>query len=58
VEYIDEAEASILMTTEHLCSLLKELVELPHETEWVEFKVNNADPEDIGQYLSAISNST
>lgn len=57
MEYIDEAEVSILMNTEYLFSLLKELVELPHETEWVEFKVNNADPEDIGQYLSAISNS-
>lgn len=45
------------MSEEYLCSLLGSLVNLPHETEWVEFKVNNADPEDIGQYLSAISNS-
>jgi len=45
------------MSAEYLCSLLEDLVNLPHETEWVEFKVNNADPEDIGQYLSAISNS-
>ncbi len=46
------------MSTEYLCSLLEELVALPHETEWVEFKVNNAEPENIGQYLSALSNST
>ena len=45
------------MSEEYLCSLLESLVNLPHETEWVEFKLNNADPEDIGQYLSAISNS-
>jgi hypothetical protein len=45
------------MSAEYLCSLLEDLVNLPHETEWVEFKVNNAEPEDIGQYLSAISNS-
>lgn len=45
------------MRVDYLCSLLEDLVNLPHETEWVEFKVNNAEPEDIGQYLSAISNS-
>ncbi len=29
----------------------------PHETEWLEFKGNNKDPERIGKYLSALSNS-
>lgn len=37
--------------------LIRELVKLPHESEWVEFKQNNADPTEIGQYISAISNS-
>lgn len=32
-------------------------MELPHETEWVEFKRDNDKPEEIGEYLSAISNS-
>ena len=45
------------MEVDYLCSLLEDLVNLSHETEWVEFKVNNENPEDIGQYLSAISNS-
>ena len=45
------------MATDYLCSLLEDLVSMPHETEWVEFKLNNFEPEDIGQYLSAISNS-
>src|SRR5690606_35622187 len=30
---------------------------LPKETEWLEFKQNNADPERIGQYLSGLANS-
>ena len=38
-------------------SLLKELLALPKETEWVEFKLNNDDPQEIGEYLSALSNS-
>lgn len=29
----------------------------PVETEWLEFKSNNKDPERIGKYLSALSNS-
>lgn len=37
--------------------LINELTTLPKETEWVEFKVNNANPQEIGEYLSALSNS-
>lgn len=37
--------------------LVRELCKLPREVEWVEFKVNKADPQDIGEYISAISNS-
>ena len=36
---------------------LQSLLALPHETEWVEFKHNNATPDEIGEYLSALSNS-
>jgi ATP-dependent DNA helicase RecG len=32
-------------------------LKLPAETEWVEFKHNNDNPQMIGEYLSAISNS-
>lgn len=42
---------------EYLISLLNELRRLPRETEWVEFKLNDAQPEDIGEYLSALANS-
>jgi len=38
-------------------SLVRELVALPAETGWVEFKHNNADAQQIGEYLSALSNS-
>lgn len=37
--------------------ILRSLVALPHETEWVEFKHNDSEPEEIGEYLSALSNS-
>jgi len=41
----------------YLQALLRELCALPFETEWVEFKHNKADPEEIGEYISALSNS-
>ena len=37
--------------------LLRTLLDLPHETEWVEFKHQNFDPDKIGEYISALSNS-
>ena len=45
------------MTDLSLHSRFDSLRALPAETEWVEFKKNNADPEQIGEYLSALSNS-
>lgn len=44
-------------THEYLISLINELRKLPKETEWVEFKLNDAEPDDIGEYLSALANS-
>jgi ATP-dependent DNA helicase RecG len=44
-------------TTDYLQHLVQMIVDVPKETEWVEFKENNANPEEIGEYLSAISNS-
>ena len=44
-------------TNEYLTGLVAELSKLPRETEWVEFKQNNANPEEIGEYISALSNS-
>lgn len=49
--------AKIVMETKHLIPLLQQLLALPHETEWVEFKKDNKAPELIGEYLSALSNS-
>jgi predicted HTH transcriptional regulator len=37
--------------------LIEELTSLKEETEWVEFKVNNSNVEEIGGYISALSNS-
>jgi len=45
------------MDSRQLTILLNQLTLLPTETEWVEFKHNFADPNEIGEYLSALSNS-
>lgn len=45
------------MTPTQLSNLLVELLALTGETEWVEWKHNNADPGMIGETLSALSNS-
>lgn len=42
---------------EYLVSLTRELCKLPHEIEWAEFKVNDTEPKEIGEYISALSNS-
>jgi ATP-dependent DNA helicase RecG len=41
---------------ESVLALVAALVKLPHETEWVEFKENNEDPEEVGEYVSALAN--
>ena len=45
------------MPLERIEDKIRALLALPHETEWVEFKSNHVEPEKIGQYISAISNS-
>jgi predicted HTH transcriptional regulator len=45
------------MTDTQLAALLLDLTGLPDETEWVEFKHNNDHPQEIGEYVSALSNS-
>ena len=42
---------------EYLVSLVRELCKLPHETEWAEFKQSNSNPQEIGEYISALANS-
>ena len=44
-------------SADYLASLLHELCALPRETEWVEFKEDNADPKEIGEYISALANA-
>ena len=48
---------TINRSTEYLLGLLNELRRLPRETEWVEFKHNNDNPEEIGEYLSTLANA-
>lgn len=44
-------------SSEYFVVLLHELRQLPHETEWVEFKCANDNPQDIGEYIAALANS-
>ncbi len=34
-----------------------EAIKMPHEVEWIEFKSNYWNPKEIGEYISALSNS-
>lgn len=45
------------MELSQLSIIVQQLISLPKETEWVEFKENNEKPEIIGEYISALSNS-
>jgi predicted HTH transcriptional regulator len=45
------------MKATQLSQIIEQLTMLPQETEWVEFKVNNKKPQEIGEYLSALSNA-
>lgn len=45
------------MNNEKLRKTLEDLLNLCHETEWLEFKKNNYKPDLIGEYISALSNS-
>jgi len=42
---------------EYWLGLVRELCKLPHETDWVEFKVNQDTPQEIGEYISALANA-
>ena len=42
--------------TDYLVGLVDRLRSLPHETEWVEFKLNFSNNQEIGEYISALSN--
>ena len=41
----------------YLRSLVLEFAAMPSETGWLEFKVNKAEPQNIGEYISALANS-
>ncbi len=47
----------MVKSKEYLQGLVLELCKLSFEAEWVEFKHNNSDPQEIGEYISALSNS-
>ncbi len=44
-------------STASLTGLVRELLKQPKESEWVEFKHNNDDAQEIGEYISGLANS-
>ena len=45
------------MTTHDFQHLVKDLCSHKRESEWIEFKHNNCSHKEIGEYISALSNS-
>jgi ATP-dependent DNA helicase RecG len=45
------------LSAAYLFGLVNELRKLPAEIEWVEFKHNRGEPDEIGEYISALANS-
>lgn len=45
-------------TKSQLIGITRKLIDRKRETEWVEFKENNANPKKLGEYISALSNSS
>lgn len=46
-----------VLSDHELLDILHALCDQPRESEWVEFKENNAKPDDIGEYISALANA-
>ena len=45
------------MTGERRLAIVKDLLRLPAETAWVEFKEGNTNPKDVGERISALANA-
>lgn len=45
------------MSEREQIALVDQLRALPAETEWLEFKRNRHEPQELGEYLSALSNA-
>jgi len=48
---------NVVSNTQTLPELVEFILRAKRESEWVEFKVNDDEPTDIGEYISALSNS-
>ena len=47
-----------LMEETDFNDLIKDILSCVGENEWIEFKVNNSNPQEIGEYISSLSNSS
>ena len=48
---------SPVQSTQHYVDLVRTLCRPGGEAEWVEYKLNNTNPQETGQYISALANS-
>ena len=48
---------SSVQSTQHYVDLVRTLCRPGGEAEWVEYKLNNTNPQETGQYISALANS-
>lgn len=46
------------MNSEKSSKLLRKLISSSKENEWIEFKTNNTNPDEIGKWISALSNAS
>src|SRR5687768_1358240 len=45
------------MAADRFANIIRHLAAMPTETEWIEFKVDNWRPDEIGEQISALANS-
>lgn len=57
IHFIKKIFLGFKMDTPELITLINELRSQAAETEWLEFKKNNIESDEIGEYISALSNS-
>lgn len=48
---------SPVQSAQHYVDLVRNLCRSAGEAEWIEYKRNNNNPEEIGQYISALANA-
>src|SRR5436305_10419666 len=54
---LSESEDPVVSSTQDLRDILQHIRASNRESEWVEFKVDDDEPSEVGEYISALANS-